>query len=166
MTRNQAESLRLRMRAEGQAITARAVDGYRDLIPADASAISRWATGDCMSPIGWALLMIAVLPEPRAAIIVSGNEDAYDAHHGEPAVMSLAEALLKADLSDSAEDNARALVAIRGASDDTLRSLIASTYEQDRDSGILRRVARRELYGRGGGPMRAPARRRSTARAS
>lgn len=172
MARNHTRALELRARAEGRRITTEVVDGHRDRLPVDPSTVSRWCTGDYMSPIGYVILKVALLPEPCAGLILSAVEDAYSEYHGGSVDLPLSEALVQAAGSDSRQDVSRAVAArVKDATDDDLHQLISDTYAQQHDGVIVRRSARAELARRNGyrvpsmSPMR-PSQRRQEARAS
>lgn len=145
----------LAVRAETAHLLAEAVEGHRQDVHIEASQLSRYCTDSATNPLAHLVLLVRTLPDERAAMLLGAVEDAYDEAHGEPAALSLAEALLKAGISDRREDAARERVAVMGASNETLRALIDRTYEEAHDGGLLRRVCRRELHRRFGNPIRA-----------
>lgn len=167
MSDKQQHTARLNVRADAAAMLDRLFAGRRDLLGVHKSTASRWCDGSCMSPLAYVALMLIGLPEAESAELLTWLTETHEDAHGSPETLTLEEALLAADRSDSADDNARMCAAIGGATVDELRALIPATYAQDHDSAALRRAARRELMRRDPAmrPMRPSAARRE-ARAS
>lgn len=152
MTGKQRKMLVLAVREQAARILADAVEGHRQDLPIDPSQLSRYCTGECMSALGYVLLFVHLLPEPRAASLLSAVEDAYTDAHGADDTPALPDALVTAAESDSRQDVARAMAAVEDATDTDLHRLISDSYAQDHDTAIVRRAARAELAQRSGRP--------------
>lgn len=111
MPERQARSLQLTTREETRRLLASVVDGHRDSLPTAPAQLTRYVQGSCANPLEVVALMIRLLPEGRAAQVMSYLEDTYeDAHgHSHP---DFEEAMRAEAEADAAEDVVQLRVAL------------------------------------------------------